>query len=106
MAKTRKTFQASKGHCPVCNSKDLDYEDGPEFYGETYSFNLECRKCGTFAREEYSSGEFLGFNVDDSLYFTGSKAARENGDDDMDAQFVFEGEEVVQPVLVRKNGGK
>jgi len=97
-----KTFFAKKGHCPVCNSTDLNYENDPEFYGETYSFNLECRKCGTFAREEYGSGEFLGFNIDHSDYFLGSKAARENGLDDIDAEFVFDGEEVKKQRIIRK----
>jgi hypothetical protein len=101
----KRTFNAQKGHCPVCNSTDLDYEEDPEFYGETYSFNLECKKCGTFAREEYGSGEFLGFNIDDSPYFMGSKAARENGFDDVDAEFVFNGEEVEYPILVKKKKG-
>jgi Zn ribbon nucleic-acid-binding protein len=105
MAKTRKTFKASKGHCPVCNSTDLDYDEQPEFYADTHTFTFECKKCGTVGREENGEG-FIGFHVDASAYFMGSKSARENGDDDMDAQFVFDGEEVVQPVLARKNGGK
>jgi len=102
--KNKKTFIADRGHCPVCNSMDLDYDEQPEFYAETHTFGFECGKCGTFGREEYG-GDFIGFHVDDSAYFMGSKSARDNGDDDMDAQFVFSGEEVVYPVLARKKKG-
>jgi hypothetical protein len=99
--KKKRTFLATKGHCPVCNSKELDYDESPEFYGETYTFAFECKKCGTFAREEYGAGEFLGFNVDDSAYFMGSEATREE-DNDFSDPFVANYEEVEYPILPRK----
>jgi hypothetical protein len=97
-----KTFHASRGHCPVCNSTDMEYEKTPEFYADTHTFEFECGKCGAVGREEHGEG-FIGFHVDDSEYFMGSESARKNGDDDMDAQFVFDQEEVEYPRLRKKN---
>jgi hypothetical protein len=101
----KKTFLATKGHCPVCNSTDLDYENQPEFYGETYTFAFECEKCETVGREEYGNGEFLGFNIDHSDYFMGSKATEEE-DDDFSDPFVEDLEEVEYPVLPKKKKGE
>jgi hypothetical protein len=101
----KKTFNVKRGHCPVCNSADLDYDHDPEFYGETYTFAFECKKCGTVGREEHGS-EFIGFNVDYSAYFMGSKAYKEGNMDDFEAQFVYDGEEVEYQRIVKKKKEK
>lgn len=79
MSKKKKPFDfGGVGHCPHCNSQNIEYEPRPNYMDNLQLWGFECNDCGTIAVEE-STIEYVSTNVDDEEpLYEGDKVGDDN----------------------------
>ena len=64
----QKKFDIKKGHCPKCDSPEMDYSI-PDWRDGAVEFPFTCLKCGFSGRETYSM-DFQGYEGEDTVFYS------------------------------------